>query len=182
MRSKYVVHGIVYFWCLNLQTLSCIHQAQRFIFHNFEFLKKQAFLCLLGAYYFVRQYIYLSCQTYFSLVKKYLKVFSAGHLEVRLFSMKYATQTFRFLCGIFCTGNPAKMTKKNNLRPLFFCLIFFSQEVIENCSKSISKQLKYFQKTYLKKSKNSVLFFSKIFIFEKLGSFGTIFQLSPNPV
>ena len=100
MRSKYVVHGIVYFWCLNLQTLSCIHQAQRFIFHNFEFLKKQAFLCLLGAYYFVRQYIHLSCQTYFGLVKNFSKLFSAFHLKVRLFFVKYATKKSDF-CMIF---------------------------------------------------------------------------------
>ena len=100
MRPKYVVHGIVDLWCLNLQTFSCTHQAQKLIFVNFELLKKQTLLCLLGAYYFVRQCMRISCQTYFGFIKKFLKLFSAVHLKVRLFFVKYATKKSDF-CMIF---------------------------------------------------------------------------------
>ena len=54
-RPKYVAHDIVNYCCLNLQPLSCIQQAQKLIFQNFEFVQKLSFLCLLCAYNYVRQ-------------------------------------------------------------------------------------------------------------------------------
>ena len=81
-RPKYVIRDIVIYCCLNLQTRSCIQQAQKQPFLNFEFCKICAFLCLLCAQYYVRQYIYMSCKTYFGLVKKYLKPFVVEYLKV----------------------------------------------------------------------------------------------------
>jgi len=81
-RPKYVIRDIVIYCCLNLRTRSCTKQAQKLPYLNFEFCKIFAFLCLLCAQYYVRQYIYMSCKTYFGLVKKYLKLFVINYFKV----------------------------------------------------------------------------------------------------
>ena len=48
-RPKYVIRDIVIYCCLNLQTLSCIQQAQNLSFLHFKLYKKLSILCLLCA-------------------------------------------------------------------------------------------------------------------------------------